>query len=320
MSPAIAEVVARYGIHPDMVPMLEEFERVPQADTIEEARATWSAFCRAANRPRPEGMTVSDSVVATAAFDIPVRTYRPTAASDASPCIFYIHGGGFMTGDLDTNGTVAWGLAQETGAVVVSTDYRLAPESPFPAAHDDCYAALCHVHDEPLVYGIDPSRIAICGDSAGGNLAAAVALAARDRKGPKLCAQAILYPGFRTEGTLPSFTTYAHAPIQNAESTTRYRLNYMPDPASHTNPYACPLMATDYGNLPTALLHVAAIDAARDEGKLYAERMNAAGSAATYRVAEGMIHSFMRARFDGPAAAAEFKVITDFLAKYLFVV
>lgn len=318
MSDAVAAIVARYGIHADMIPMLEEFESLPVATTIQENRDIWGDFCRKAMRRRPDGMTVADDVIATGAYDIPIRVYRPAGAADPSPGILYIHGGGFISGDLDTNDTVAWGLAQETGVVVISTHYRLAPEHPFPAAHDDCYAALCYVAGHPEEFGIDAAHLAICGDSAGGNLAATVTLAARDRGGPKIAAQAILYPGFRTDGTLPSFTTYAEAPIQNKASTEKYRANYMPDPATHTNPYACPLMATDYGNLPPALIHVAGVDAARDEGELYAQRMADAGVDVTYRVAEGMIHSFMRARFDGPAAAAEFKVVTGFLRRHLF--
>ncbi len=318
MTNNVAAIVARYDIHPDMLPMLEEFESLPVAETIQENRDIWSAFCRKAMRPRPDGMTVTDGTIATEAFEIPIRTYRPADAASPSPGILYIHGGGFISGDLDTNDTVAWGLAEETGAVVVSTHYRLAPEHPFPAAHDDCYAALCHVAENAAAFGIDPAHLAICGDSAGGNLAATVTLAARDRGGPKIAAQAILYPGFRTDGTLPSFTTYGEAPIQNKASTDKYRALYMPDPKTHTNPYACPLMASDYGNLPPALIHVAGVDAARDEGELYAERLAEAGVDAAYRVAEGMIHSFMRARFDGPAAAAEFNVVTDFLYRYLF--
>ena len=318
MSDAVAREVERWGIHPDMIPMMEELEGVPASTGIEEERATWTAFCQATNRPRPAGMVVRDSTIPTDVWDIPVRLYRPAAALDVSPVTLYIHGGGFMVGDLDTNDTVAWGLAEETGAVVLSTHYRLAPENPFPAAHDDCYAVLCHLHDHAADFGIDSTRIAVCGDSAGGNLAATVALAARDRGGPVLCGQAVLYPGFRTDGTLPSFTTYGEAPLQSATATQKYRKNYMPDPASHTNPYACPLMTEHYGDLPPALIHVAAIDAARDEGKLYAERMAEAGCDVTYRLAEGMIHSFMRARFDGPAAEAEFRAVTDFLSCRLF--
>ena len=315
---SVHDQVARWGIHPDMVPMMEQLAGVPASATIEEERATWTAFCRSTNRPRPAGMSVEDRTVPTAVWDIPVRLYRPAGVAPGGPAILYIHGGGFMVGDLDTNDTLAWGLAAETGTVVVSTHYRLAPENPFPAAHDDCYAVLCHIAQNAGELGIDAARLAICGDSAGGNLAATVALAARDRGGPKLVAQALLYPGFRTDGTLPSFSTYGEAPLQSAAATRKYRKVYMPDPATHTNPYACPLMATDYGNLPPALVHVAAIDAARDEGKLYAERMAGAGVEVVYRVAEGMIHSFMRARFDGPAAAAEFRAVTDFLRRHLF--
>jgi len=318
MTNPVSGQVARWGNHPDMVPMMRELARVPASATIEQERATWTTFCRSTNRPRPAGLAVADRTVPTAVWDIPVRIYRPASAAEGGPAILYIHGGGFMVGDLDTNDTLAWGLAEETGAVVVSTHYRLAPESPFPAAHDDYCAVLWHLAGNAAAYGIDGARIAVCGDSAGGNLAATVALAARDRNGPRLVAQALLCSGFRTDGTLPSFSTYGEAPLQSAASTQKYRKAYMPDPATHTNPYACPLMAADYGNLPPALVHVAAIDAARDEGQLYAERLAAAGVEVVYRVAERMIHSFMRARFDGPAAAAEFRVVTDFLARHLF--
>ncbi len=318
MAETVARLIERWGIHPDMAPMMEALERIPASNTVEREREAWSAFCRETNRPRPEGMTVADAAAPGEGWDIPLRAYRPAAAAAVSPAILYIHGGGFMVGDLDTNDTVAWGLAEGTGTVVVGAHYRLAPENPFPAAHDDCYAALRHIHERAGSFGIDPDRIAICGDSAGGNLAATVALAARDRHGPPLCAQALLYPGLRTDGTLPSFTAYGEAPLQSAAATAKYRRNYMPDPATHTDPYACPLMASDYGGLPPALVHVAAIDAARDEGMVYAERMAEAGVDVAYRVAEGMIHGFLRARFDGPAAEAEFDAVTAFLAKRLF--
>lgn len=300
-----------FDIHPELLAMLAGFDAVPQGETIEEKREAWRRFCFETRRPRPDGMTVEDRTFPGPAGAVPIRVYRPAGAPDPAPTILYIHGGGFMTGDLDTNDTIAWGLAEQTGCVVVSTHYRLAPENPYPAAFDDCYAALCHVVEHAA------GPIGVCGDSAGGNLTAAVNLAARDRGGPRVAAQAIIYPGLRGDGTLPSFTTYADAPIQSTAATLIYRAAYMPDPATHDDPYACPLKADFYGDLPPALVHVAEIDAARDEGRVYAERMAAAGVDVTYRVAERMIHSFMRARFNGPAAQAEFDVICDFLARHL---
>ncbi len=266
-----------FDIHPELLAMLAQFDAVPGGGTIEEKRENWRRFCFETRRPRPDGMAAEDRTFPGPAGAVPIRVYRPAGAPDPAPMILYIHGGGFMTGDLDTNDTIAWGLAEGTGCVVVSTDYRLAPENPYPAAFDDCYAALCHVAGNARALGIDAARIGVCGDSAGGNLTAAVNLAARDKGGPAVAAQASLYPGLRTEGTLASFTTYAEAPIQSTAATRKYRLNYMPDPATHSDPYACPLMAEHYGGLPPALVHVAEIDAARDEGKLYAERMAAAG-------------------------------------------
>ena len=300
-----------FDIHPELLAMLAEFDAVPVGGTIEEKRENWRRFCFETRRPRPAGMAVEDGSFPGPACAVPIRTYRPAGAPDPAPTILYIHGGGFMTGDLDTNDTIAWGLAEQTGCVVVSTHYRLAPENPYPAAFDDCYAALCHVAENAA------GPIGVCGDSAGGNLTAAVNLAARDRGGPRVAAQAIVYPGLRGDGTLPSFTTYADAPIQSTAATRTYRAAYMPDPATHDDPYACPLKADFYGDLPAALVHVAEIDAARDEGRVYAERMAAAGVDVTYRVAPRMIHSFMRARFNGPAAQAEFDVICGFLARHL---
>ncbi|MFP6740444.1 MAG: alpha/beta hydrolase, partial [Alphaproteobacteria bacterium] len=199
-----------HQIHPEMLAMLAEFDAVPAGDTIEEKRENWRKFCSETRRPRPENMTVEDSSFAGPVGDVDIRIYRPAGVGSPAPCVLYIHGGGFMTGDLDTNDTIAWSLAEGSGCVVVSTHYRLAPDNPYPAAFDDSYAALCHIAENSDALGLDANRIGVCGDSAGGNLAAAVCLAARDRKGPSVAVQAIIYPGFRSEGTLPSFTTYAH--------------------------------------------------------------------------------------------------------------
>ncbi len=300
-----------FDIHPELLAMLADFDAVPEGETIEEKREVWRRFCFETRRPRPAGMTVEDGAFPGPASDVPIRIYRPADAPEPAPTILYIHGGGFMSGDLDTNDTIAWGLAEQTGCVVVGTHYRLAPENPYPAAFDDCYAALRHVAENAA------GRIGVCGDSAGGNLTAAVNLAARDRGGPRVAAQAIIYPGLRGDGALPSFTTYADAPIQSTAATLIYRAAYMPDPATHDDPYACPLKAAFFGDLPPALVHVAEIDAARDEGRVYAERMAAAGVDVTCRVAPRMTHSFMRARFNGPAAQAEFDVICGFLTRHL---
>ena len=171
-----------FDIHPELLAMLAEFDAVPDGGTIEEKRDAWRRFCFETRRPRPDGMAVEDRTLPGPASDVPIRIYRPAGAPDPAPTILYIHGGGFMTGDLDTNDTIAWGLAEQTGCVVVSTHYRLAPENPYPAAFDDCYAALCHVAE------IAAGPIGVCGDSAGGNLTAAVNLAARDRGGPRVAA------------------------------------------------------------------------------------------------------------------------------------
>jgi len=247
---------------------------------------------------------------------IPLRIYTPTGRGP-HPLLVFFHGGGWVIGSIQTHDGVCRDLALQAECCVVSVEYRLAPEAPYPAAPDDCYAVTRWIGEKGAELGVDPTRIAVGGDSAGGNLTAAVTLAARDRGGPRVAAQAIVYPGLRGDGTLPSFTTYADAPIQSTASTRIYRAAYMPDPATHDDPYACPLKADFYGDLPPALVRGAEMDAARDEGRVYAERRAAAGVDVTYRVAPRMIHSFMRARFNGPAARAEFDVICGFLARHL---
>jgi acetyl esterase len=247
---------------------------------------------------------------------LPIRIYRPST-NQILPVAVYIHGGGWVVGDLDTNDTVAWGLAEGSGAVVVSIHYRLAPEHPYPAAFDDCYAIVEWISEHAEELGVDGSRLAVCGDSAGGNLSAAISLAARDRGGPAIAAQGLIFPVLALDVNTPSYLENAEGFGLTRESMVFYLDAYLPD-KSKADIYAMPLLADDLSKLPPALVHTAELDPLRDEGKLYADRLAAAGNDVTYRMGERMTHSFIRARFDGPAVAAEFQFIVDFLKKYLF--
>jgi acetyl esterase len=228
-----------------------------------------------------------------------------------------MHGGGFMLGDLASSDSIAWGLADQTGAVVVSVDYRLTPEHPYPAAFDDCYGVLSHLAAHADDFGVDAARVAVAGDSAGGNLSAALCLAARDRGGPRIAAQALIYPGTGLDQSAASYIEHADSPGLTTEGTRKYRDLYLPGNRDTDDPYARPVMARDLSNLPPAWVHSAEIDPIRDDGRVYASKLALAGVDVTYREARGMIHGFMRARFLGAAARAEFDAICDFLKHHL---
>lgn len=300
-------------IHPEMQVLLDASAAAgPDGDTTEEKRAYWTAYTSALNRPAPGSMAIEDRVVASDP-PVKVRVYRPEGPAGPRPCIIYMHGGGFMLGDLDSSDSIAWGFAEGTGAVVVSVDYRLTPENPYPAGIDDCRAVLLDVADNPDAWGVAADRIGVAGDSAGGNFAASLALWARDRGGPALAFHVMVYPntGIRQEGG--SYAEHAESPGLTTAATRKYRDYYLPGNRDTTDPYAKPAMAVSHANLPPAWVHSAGIDPIRDDGRVYAAKLAAAGSEVCYREARGMIHGFMRARFTGADAAKEFALICSFM-------
>ncbi|PPR63830.1 MAG: Carboxylesterase NlhH [Alphaproteobacteria bacterium MarineAlpha4_Bin2] len=303
-------------LHPDMKALLEAREAAGPSKTIEEQRQAWTAYSQALSQPHPADMQTEDVFLLLEHGSVPVRVYRPAKADNPAPCIIYSHGGGFMKGDLDSSDTFAWGMAQDTNAVVVSVDYRLAPEHPFPAAFEDVYGTVCHVAESAVTFGIDPKRIAVCGDSAGGNLSAAACLAARDQNGPEIIGQSLIYPGTGLEQSGGSYEENAHAPGLTKAATEIYRDLYIPA-AENENPYARPVLAGDFVNLPPAYIHTAQHDPIRDDGEIYADRLRAAGIDVDYHCAKNMMHGFLRARLVGPGGAAEYEKIVDWLRKRL---
>jgi acetyl esterase len=233
-----------------------------------------------------------------------------------SPCVVYLHGGAFIKGSLDSGDSNAWGVADRTGAIVVSVDYRLAPDNPFPAGVEDCYAAVLYLAEHGAELGIDGSRIGLWGDSAGGNMAAAVCLMARDRGRPKISAQVLIYPALTDDLSAEAYIKYALAPVSAASIDRAWNL-YLGDRRPISNGYAAPLKAPDLSNLPPAHVHFAEIDCLADDSRSFAQRLAEAGNDVTLCCAERMIHGFLRARFTGPDAAEEFEKPCRFLRQKL---
>ena len=221
---------------------------------------------------------------------IPVRVYRPSAASPL-PALVFFHGGGFVLGGLDMADRTCRALANDSGCVVISVDYRLAPEHQFPAAADDAFAATSYVAEHAADFGVDPALIAVGGDSAGGNLAVVVALRARDAGGPALAFQLLIYPWVDFTDASPSMREYAADHFLTAETMDWFANHYAPAPIDRRQPWVSPSHANLAG-LPPALVLTAECDPLRDQGEAYARRLVDAGVAATVKRYDGMIHVF----------------------------
>jgi acetyl esterase len=230
---------------------------------------------------------------------IPVRVYRPATDSETSdepaPGVLYFHGGGWVLCDLDSHDGMCRRVANELGAVVVSVDYRLAPEHKFPAAIDDAYAALVWLADHADALGIDPARLVVAGDSAGGNLAAVVAQMSRDRGGPALAFQLLVYPVIDSSADRndrPSRSENAVGYFLTLAQMEWYRDQYLPDDDAGEDPLVSPHLAASLSDLPPACVVTAEMDLLRDEGEYYGHALEAAGVAVTVYRAPGMFHGF----------------------------
>ena len=284
-------------LHPEVRALLEfmDAQGAPPLETqdpIEARNARLEPMKALGGEPVPLAR-VEDMSIPGPAGDIPVRLYA--AGHDGlRPALIYFHGGGFVFGNLDTHDAVCRALAKESGAVLISVDYRLSPEHKFPAAVEDSYAATKWVAANAERLGIDVHRIAVGGDSAGGNLATVIAMRCRDAGGPALALQLLLYP----VTDMSSFETASHRELGEGYFLTRAAMewfsgHYLASADQKRNPEVSPLLAPDLSGLPPAVVITAEFDPLRDEGEAYAARLQQAGVSVTAKRYPGMIHGFI---------------------------
>ena len=226
---------------------------------------------------------------------IPLRVYRPAGVADATrlPAYLFFHGGGWVIGDINTHDVLCRQLTAASGASVVSVDYRLAPEHKFPAAADDSWAATTWVVAHAAELGLDASRLAVGGDSAGGNLAAVVALMARDAGGPAIALQTLIYPVTDVMRETRSYADFADGYLLTRDSMRWFVAHYLPSSEQARDWRASPLRAPSLAGLPPALIITAGFDPLRDEGEMFAGRLRDAGNMVDYVCYGGMIHGFI---------------------------
>jgi acetyl esterase len=267
--------------------------------SVEDIRAGISMASQQLAPPRTEVHRAVDRRLPAPTGEVGVRIYtpRPLAAEETLPIVLHFHGGGFIAGSVDTHDAIARHLCAHAEAIVIGVDYRLAPEHPFPAAVDDAYGALSWAAEHAAEIGGDPSRIAVAGDSAGGNLAAVLCQLTRERRGPAIAFQALLYPVVDFDLATPraSMAQFGGGDFfLSVHDMEMFRSHYFTDVAGQMrDPHASPLVAEDLSGLPPALILTSECDPLRDEGKAYADRLAAAGVPVQYHCVEGTIHAFM---------------------------
>ena len=276
----------------------------------EQQRVLYNNMCAHFRKPRPEGVQVNDTIVAHGKINVPVRVYSPVAYAN-KPVALYLHGGGFTVGDLESHDDICAEIANRTIVTVIAVAYRLAPEHPFPAAFGDCKSVLNALPDLAQRFQFDASRIVIAGDSAGGNLAAALSIDARDRGEPAIAGQVLIYPGLGGDTSAGSYVTQSEAPGLSTKDLEFYQGIYIgsADSPNHQSKFVSPLLESDYRGLPPAFLVAAHYDPLCDDCAEYARQLEEAGVAAKVREEPLLVHAFLRARHLSQPASTSFDAI-----------
>jgi acetyl esterase/lipase len=304
------EITAR--IDPELLPGLEAMQvmRLPRTrDEVAAAREVFAQLMAAASAQAPV-----DDRVTQADHDVPgrdevfVRLYRPAGVERTLPALYWIHGGGMVLGTVDSDDVYCRRLVTDLGIAVVSVQYRLAPEHPFPVPLEDCYAGLALAAERAAELGIDPDRLAVGGASAGGGLAAGTVLAARDRGGPALTFQYLMYPMIDDRSATPSSREFTGVASWSTEHNVNGWDCYLGPDRAEVSPYAAPARADDLRGLPPTLIQVGELEVFRDEDIDYAQRLLQAGVACELHVYPGAYHGW---DMFNPGAALTERALAD---------
>ncbi len=295
-------------LDPELAPLLEMFKELGMPDPATAQPEDFRAAMAAIPVENPTAVAATqDRMIPGPAGDIPVRIYTPEG-DGPFPLMMMFHGGGWVIGDLETQDEASRQFCAGASAVVVSVDYRLAPEAKFPAAPEDCYAATAWAVAHADELGADGNRVCVAGDSAGGNLATVVAMLARERGGPEIRHQLLIYPATDRNFERQSYRDNADGYFLTRDMMRWFWSHYLPDESSATDPLAAPLHGNLTG-LPTATVITAQYDPLRDEGIAYAEALSAAGVEVEQRLFDGMIHGFVTL----PGGLTQTAVAMDYL-------
>jgi acetyl esterase len=281
-------------LDPQFEKMLQRMNSMPgfSMDSLT-PQALRSMMNQGANFPRKveKVKKVEDRILPLEGREIPIRVYTPEGEAPY-PALVYYHGGGFVIGDLNISDSICRNLANAAGCVVISVDYRLAPEHKFPAAVEDAYDSVQWIASHAEEFDIDPNRIAVGGDSAGANLSTVACIIAKERNTPHIVYQLLIYPGTGYEGEEPpSMRENAKGYLLSVDMLKWFHKHYLPD-GQERNPYAYPILYSDVSGLPPAMIVTAEYDPLRDQGKAYADKLQKNGVEVLYKNEEGLIHGF----------------------------
>lgn len=288
-------------------PGIEEFvERSNKAmppdfylQPVDEQRALYEGLTREFPYELPADVVITDDAVSHDGRTVPVRVYRPRGRRGRG-VLLYLRGGGFVVGSLETHNSVVAELAANSGLTAIAVDFRMAPEHPFPASVEDCYAGLCGVVAEAGRLDIDPERVVVCGDSSGGNMTVVLCMMTRDRQGPPIAGQAPISP-------VLDFSRWRHggadAPLLTGGEMGYYTACYCPNPEDARHPYVSPLLNGTFDGLPQAYVMGAELDSLLADSVDYTAKLRANGTAAELVVEPGLVHAAVRARALAPAVA-----------------
>lgn len=274
----------------------------PADSDMDSIRAAYDAMCRHYTLPRDEKIHIEDYSIQNGCEEVNVRWYLPKdidVPQSGWPCVLYFHGGGYVVGGLDSHEFLLSHICRDLNIAVLSVDYRLAPEHRFPAAYDDCKFAYTWLREQAKNWNIDVNNIIISGDSAGGNLAAAVAVSLQNT-GQQAKGLALIYPVLTTQLDLPAYEIHAEAPLLSRADCEYYLREYAPDTSQWNDLRLAPLLANDFSDMPESFVAVAEFDPVADDGKYFTEKLAQVGVITEFHVAKGILHGSLRLMRDCP--------------------